>query len=73
MTNNKALTIRRSGDRLYLEVEIMPISELDTMNYTDMCERVCERVSDMYCRIGDLEDALAWEWKLLDKRQRGVQ
>lgn len=49
------------------------ISELQIMTYSEACDRACERVVDMYCTIGDLKDAMIWEWKLVDRLQKGVQ
>jgi hypothetical protein len=40
----------------------MPISELSSMSREDSYARCRERVINMYCVIGDLQDAIKWLW-----------
>lgn len=47
------------------------VKELQSMNWSDACERVRERVIDMYEAIGDIDDAVKWMWKDVSARQRG--
>jgi hypothetical protein len=47
------------------------IEELASMNYTDRCECIRQRIVDMYARIGDCQGAVIWLWKDLAARERG--
>jgi hypothetical protein len=49
----------------------MSIGELKNLSNEDARFRIIERVVDMYQRLGDNEDAIAWLWKDVAAQQLG--
>ena len=47
------------------------ITELQSMTYTDASLHCVERIVDMYLRLGEVNEALKWKWKLAAKLQKG--
>ena len=43
------------------------IEELKHLSDEDVELQICNRVVEMYCRIGDIDSALTWKWRRIEK------